>query len=128
MNVFEEFLRELFNGEPMIREANICGRSVIGKVDDQIIVKIVLVSTERSKAIDAILCTVLNRYGVIDKQMYLFSEMIRSSPVLRESDGEDGFEEKFVSAKYWYEKSTSALQTAPRSRLEGAFFLRIFAP
>ena len=41
MNVFEEFLRELFNGEPMIREANICGRSVIGKVDDQIIVKIV---------------------------------------------------------------------------------------
>ena len=95
MNVFEEFLRELFNGEPMIREANICGRSVIGKVDDQIIVKIVLVSTERSKAIDAILCTVLNRYGVIDKQMYLFSEMIRSSPVLRESDGEDGFEEKF---------------------------------
>ena len=95
MNVFEEFLRELFNGKPMIREANICGRSVIGKVDDQIIVKIVLVSTERSKAIDAILCTVLNRYGVIDKQMYLFSEMIRSSPVLRESDGEDGFEEKF---------------------------------
>jgi len=95
MNVFEEFLRELFNGEPMIREANFCGRSVIGKVDDQIIVKIVLVSTERSKAIDAILCTVLNRYGVIDKQMYLFSEMIRSSPVLRESDGEDGFEEKF---------------------------------
>ena len=95
MNVFEEFLRELFNGEPMIREADICGRSVIGKVDDQIIVKIVLVSTERSKAIDAILCTVLNRYGVIDKQMYLFSEMIRSSPVLRESDGEDGFEEKF---------------------------------
>ena len=95
MNVFEEFLRELFNGEPMIREANICGRSVIGKVYDQIIVKIVLVSTERSKAIDAILCTVLNRYGVIDKQMYLFSEMIRSSPVLRESDGEDGFEEKF---------------------------------
>ena len=54
MNVFEEFLRELFNGEPMIREANICGRSVIGKVDDQIIVKIVLVSTERSKVIDAI--------------------------------------------------------------------------
>ena len=95
MNVFEEFLRELFSGEPMIREANICGRSVIGKVDDQIIVKIVLVSTERSKAIDAILCTVLNRYGVIDKQMYLFSEMIRSSPVLRESDGEDGFEDKF---------------------------------
>ena len=95
MNVFEEFLRELFNGEPTIREANICGRTVIGKVDDQIIVKIVLVSTERSKAIDAILCTVLNRYGVIDKQMYLFSEMIRSSPVLRESDGEDGFEEKF---------------------------------
>ena len=95
MNVFEEFLRELFNGEPMIREANICGRSVIGKVDDQIIVKIVLVSTERSKNIDAVLCTVLNRYGVIDKQMYLFSEMIRSSPVLRESDGEDGFEEKF---------------------------------
>ena len=95
MNVFEEFLRELFNGEPMIREANFCGRSVIGKVDDQIIVKIVLVSTERSKAIDAVLCTVLNRYGVIDKQMYLFSEMIRSSPVLRETDGEDGFEEKF---------------------------------
>jgi hypothetical protein len=64
-------------------------------VDDQIIVKIVLVSTERSQNINAVLCTVLNRYGVIDKQMYLFSEMIRSSPVLRESDGEDGFEEKF---------------------------------
>ena len=95
MNVFEEFLRELFNGEPMIREANICGRSVIGKVDDQIIVKIGLVATERSQNINAVLCTVLNRYGVIDKQMYLFSEMIRSSPVLRESDGEDGFEEKF---------------------------------
>ena len=95
MNVFEEFLRELFNGEPMIREANFCGRSVIGRVDDQIIVKIVLVSTERSQNINAVLCTVLNRYGVIDKQMYLFSEMIRSSPVLRESDGEDGFEDKF---------------------------------
>ena len=95
MNVFEEFLRELFNGELMIREANFCGRSVIGRVDDQIIVKIVLVSTERSQNINAVLCTILNRYGVIDKQMYLFSEMIRSSPVLRESDGEDGFEEKF---------------------------------
>ena len=95
MNVFEEFLRELFTGEPTIREANYCGRSVIGKVDDQIIVKITLVSTERSQKIDAILCTILNRYGVIDKQMYLFSEMIRSCPVLRESDGDAGFEEKF---------------------------------
>ena len=54
MNVFEEFLRELFTGEPTIREANYCGRSVIGKVDDQIIVKITLVSTERSQKIDAI--------------------------------------------------------------------------
>ena len=86
MNVYERFLRELFGGERTIRDADFCGRFLIGKIDDQIIVKIVLVSTERSQKIDAILCTILNRYGMIDKQMILFSELIPSAPKLLETD------------------------------------------
>ena len=57
--------------------------------------KIVLVSTERSQKIDAILCTILNRYGVIDKQMILFSELIPSAPKLLETDDDESVEKKF---------------------------------
>ena len=95
MSAYERFLRELFGGERMIRDADFCGRFLIGKIDDQIIVKIVLVSTERSQKVDAILCTVLNRYGVIDKQMILFSELIPSAPKLLESDDEESVDKKF---------------------------------
>ena len=95
MSAYERFLRELFGGERMIRDADFCGRFLIGKIDDQIIVKIVLVSTERSQKVDAILCTVLNRYGVIDKQMILFSELIPSAPRLLESDDEESVDKKF---------------------------------
>ena len=95
MSTYERFLRELFGGERMIRDADFCGRFLIGKIDDQIIVKIVLVSTERSQKVDAILCTVLNRYGVIDKQMILFSELIPSAPRLLESDDEESVDKKF---------------------------------
>ena len=95
MNVYERFLRELFGGERTIRDADFCGRFLIGKIDDQIIVKIVLVSTERSQKIDAILCTILNRYGVIDKQMILFSELIPSAPKLLETDDDESVEKKF---------------------------------
>ena len=93
--IYEEFLRDLFEDEAVIREAVFCGKSVIGKIDDQIIVKIALVSTERNSRIDALLCTILNRYGVIDKQMYQFVEMIRSAPILRETDSTDDLAEKF---------------------------------
>ena len=95
MSAYERFLRELFEDERMIRDADFCGRFLIGKIDDQIIVKIVLVSTERSQKVDAILCTVLNRYGVIDKQMILFSELIPSAPKLLESDDEESVDKKF---------------------------------
>ena len=95
MSAYERFLRELFEDERMIRDADFCGRFLIGKIDDQIIVKIVLVSTERSQKVDAILCTVLNRYGVIDKQMILFSELIPSAQKLLESDDEESVDKKF---------------------------------
>ena len=52
-------------------------------------------STERNSRIDALLCTILNRYGVIDKQMYQFVEMIRSAPILRDMDSADDLGEKF---------------------------------
>ena len=95
MSAYERCLREQFEDERMIRDADFCGRFLIGKIDDQIIVKIVLVSTERSQKVDAILCTVLNRYGVIDKQMILFSELIPSAPKLLESDDEESVDKKF---------------------------------
>ena len=102
MNVYEEYLRELFGEEETLRDPVFCGKSVIAKIDDQIIVKIILSSVNKNNRTDAILCTVLNRYGVIDRQLYPFADMIMSTPTLRDTDGKEELASKF--SPYDYER------------------------
>ena len=102
MTIYEEFLRDLLGEENTLRDPIFCGKSVVAKIDDQIIVKFMLISMHQNNKMDAILCTVLNRYGVIDRQLYPFADMIMSTPTLRDTDGKEELASKF--SLYDYER------------------------
>ena len=54
MNFFEGELQRMFGGNDIISEPKIVGRTLLGKIDDDLRVKLQFVSTEVHKHYDAI--------------------------------------------------------------------------
>lgn len=77
MNFFEGELQRMFGGNDIISEPKIVGRTLLGKLDDDLRVKLQFVSTGISKHYDAIQISILNRTeGVVDKETMLFGDII----------------------------------------------------
>jgi len=77
MNFFEKEMRQMFDAADFISDKKFIGKTMIGKLDDELRVKLQLISTEISKHYDSMAVSIINRTdGVIDKQNIRFGDVI----------------------------------------------------
>lgn len=77
MNFFEGELRRMFGDADIISDAKFVGKTMIGKLDDELLVKAQFISTQISKQYNAIQVSIINRTdGVVDKETMLFGDII----------------------------------------------------
>ena len=67
----------MFAGSDLIHDAKFCGRTMLGKLDDELRVKLQLISTYIANQYDAVQATIINRTeGVVDQQTFKFVDII----------------------------------------------------
>ena len=77
MNFFEQEMRQMFDAASEISDKKFIGKTMIGKLDDELRVKLQLVAPEIAKHYSAIQVSIINRTdGVIDKQSIAFGDVI----------------------------------------------------
>lgn len=77
MNFYEKEMRTMFAGNNLLHDARFCGKTMIGKLDDELRVKLQLFSTSVANQYDAVQATIINRKeGMVDQQTFLFSDVI----------------------------------------------------
>lgn len=77
MNLYEKEMRTMFGDTDIIHDAKFCGRTMLGKLDDELRVKLQLISTFISGQYNAVQATVINRTdGTVDKQTFKFADII----------------------------------------------------
>ena len=103
MNFFESELRQMFGNAENISDAKFIGRTMLGKLDDDLLVKAQFVSTHVAKQYDAIQVSILNRTdGVVDKETMVFGDII-GTKMTRCSDKFNPYMwEESVGKAFWY--------------------------
>ena len=77
MNFFEHEMRKLFGNSPVIQEAKYCGKTLIGKVDDELRVKLQFITTGYADHYDTIRMKIINRTeGEVDSLNFRFTDII----------------------------------------------------
>ena len=76
MNFFEHEMRRLFGDSPVIQDAKYSAKTRIGKVDDELRVKLQFIATRFDNQYDSILMKIINRTeGEVDSQVFKFSDI-----------------------------------------------------
>lgn len=103
MNFFEGELHRMFGGNDIIHDPKIVGRTLLGKLDDDLRVKLQFVSTGIAKHYDAIQVSILNRTdGLVDRETMLFGDII-GTKMTRSSDKANPYMwEEGIGKAYWY--------------------------
>lgn len=77
MNFFEQEMRKLFGESPVIQQAKYSGKTLIGKVDDELRVKLQFITTEYADHYDSIRMKIINRTeGEVDSQTFKFTDIV----------------------------------------------------
>lgn len=77
MNFYEQQMRQMFGDTDVIHDAKFIGKTMLGKLDEELRVKLQLISTHTSGQYDTVQATIINRTeGVIDKQNFKFADII----------------------------------------------------
>ena len=77
MNFYEKEMRTMFGDTDVIHDAKFCGRTMLGKLDDELRVKLQLISTFISGQYNAVQAAVINRTdGTVDKQTFKLADII----------------------------------------------------
>lgn len=77
MNLYEQELQKMIYGNPFIKSYTLAGRAVLGKLDDDLRVKISLVTTGVAEHYDALKIRIINRTeGDVDAQIVKFKELL----------------------------------------------------
>ena len=77
MNFFEQEMRKLFGESPVIQEAKFSGKTLIGKVDDELRVKLQFITTGYADHYDSVRMKIINRTeGEVDSQVFKFTDII----------------------------------------------------
>lgn len=77
MNFFEGQMRQMFEDTDIIKDAKFTGRTMLGKLDNELRVKLEFVYTHTFEKYDSIAVTIINRTdGLIDKQTFRFADII----------------------------------------------------
>ena len=103
MNFFESELRRMFGDAENISDAVFVGRTMLGKLDDELRVKAQFISTHIAKHYDAIQISILNRTdGVVDKETMSFGDII-GQKMTRCADKVNPYMwEESIGKAYWY--------------------------
>ena len=103
MNFFESELRRMFGDAENISDAVFVGRTMLGKLDDELRVKAQFISTHIAKHYDAIQVSILNRTdGVVDQETMIFGDII-GQKMTRCSDKVNPYMwEESIGKAYWY--------------------------
>lgn len=103
MNFFEGELQLMFGNNSIIHDPKIVGRTLLGKLDDDLRVKLQFVSTGISKHYDAIQMSIINRTdGVVDKETMLFGDIIGVKNTNISGRVNPYMWEEGVGKAYWY--------------------------
>ena len=114
MNFFEHEMRVLFGDSELLSADSVfTGKTLIGKLDEDIRVKLQFVSTFIQNQYDAITLSVINRKdGLVDKQTFKFEDMIGlkngGSPHIWENDNKASWY-GFRPTEREYEKITDTI-------------------
>lgn len=77
MNFYEQEMRQMFGDTDIIQDAKFVGKTMLGKLDDDLRVKLEFVATHIAGEFNAVRATVINRTdGVIDQQTFKFRDII----------------------------------------------------
>lgn len=77
MNFYEQQMRQMFGDTDIIQNAKFVGKTMLGKLDDELRVKLQFISTRTSGQYDTVQATIINRTeGVIDKENFKFADII----------------------------------------------------
>jgi len=103
MDFFEKEMRQMFGDTDIIAEPKFVGKTMIGKLDDDLRVKMQFISTQISKHYDAIQLSIINRTdGVIDKQTMLFGDIIGARNTQISGRVNPYMWEEGIGKAYWY--------------------------
>lgn len=81
MNFFEQQLRQMFGDTDIIKDAKFTGKTMLGKLDDELRVKMQFVTTGTIGEYTAIRASIINRKdGVVDQQTFKFADIIGLKP------------------------------------------------
>lgn len=109
MNFFEGELHRMFGGNDIIHDPKIVGRTLLGKIDDDLRVKLQFVSTEVHKHYDAIQVSILNRTdGFVDRETMLFGDIIGVKNTNISGRVNPYMWEEGVGKEYWYTPVTAS--------------------
>lgn len=77
MNFYEAEMRKMFGGNELLTDMKFVGKTMLGKLDDDKLVKLQFVTTGTADKYTAIQASVIDKNdGVLDKQTMKFSEII----------------------------------------------------
>ena len=77
MTFFEKELRTMFGDTDIIKEPHFVGKAMLGKIDDDLRVKVEFIATHTTNNYDALRLHIINRTeGTVDAQTFKFADLI----------------------------------------------------
>lgn len=108
MNFYEQQMRQMFGNTDIIKEPKFTGKTMLGKLDDELRVKLQFISTFIGGQYNAVRATLINRTdGAIDKETFKFSDIIGMQKRVNLNEIEPHIWEDNGKAK-WYLPITAA--------------------
>ena len=118
MGLYEQELRRFFGGSNMIQNQKYTGRTMLGKLDDDLRVKLQFISTHISGQYDAIRAQIINRIeGQIDAEVFKLSDILGPNPTCKNGDIHIW---DYNGESQWYGYRPNAAEAAEiQDRIEG---------
>lgn len=84
MTFYEQELKRLFGDSDVIHDAKYCGKTLLGKIDDELRVKLQFVTTGVHGHYNALRLKIINRTdGEVDAETFKFSDILGGNPAYK---------------------------------------------
>ncbi len=114
MTFYEQELKKLFGDSDVIHDAKYSGKTLLGKIDDELRAKLRFVSTEIRDHNNALRLKIINRTdGEVDAETFKFSDILDGNPSYKDNPFAGDihiWENKGKADWYGYHPSPAAYQ------------------
>lgn len=88
MNYFESELRKMFQNSAVIDQPVFCGNCMIGRLDDDLRIKIMFSTQGYADHYSALSVKIINRTeGEVDSQKFIFNDILGANPINKGLNG-----------------------------------------